>query len=161
MKNLDKILYYAEKSVVFPLSPLFDRTKQTLRPVVHSILRRIFRIINRSHTLVLTDDELNEFQVRTVSCALLAPLFRLHDEQPGDQQSEEHAPKARRFCLHRRAIRQHHRRGLYLPHATVRDEGPHGDGLAGPPQIQVGSTHLYDVATTTHSSYWRELPISR
>lgn len=26
--NLDKILYYAEKSVIFPLAPLFDRSKQ-------------------------------------------------------------------------------------------------------------------------------------
>ena len=100
MKNLDKILYYAEKSVVFPLSPLFDRAKQTLRPVVHSILRRIFRIINRSHTLVLTDDELNEFQVCCIAGNSLAPLLWQHHEQPGDQQPEEHAPEARRCCVH-------------------------------------------------------------
>ena len=36
---------------------------QCLREAVTCILRRIFRVFNRSHSLYLTDEELAEFQV--------------------------------------------------------------------------------------------------
>ena len=60
--NLDKILYYAEKSVIFPVAPLYDRATHTLSDPVKCILRRIFRVFNRSRTLSLSDAELNDFQ---------------------------------------------------------------------------------------------------
>ncbi|KNB45700.1 mitochondrial rho GTPase 1 [Blastocystis sp. subtype 4] len=61
--NLDKVLYYAEKSVIFPIAPLYDRATHMLQEPLKCILRRIFRVFNRSRTLALSDEELNEFQV--------------------------------------------------------------------------------------------------
>lgn len=71
--NLSDIIYYADRSYNYPSSPLYDRSHnvgahashhmQCLREAVTCILRRIFRIFNRSHSLYLTDEELAEFQV--------------------------------------------------------------------------------------------------
>ena len=71
--NLSDIIYYADRSYNFPSSPLYDRShnvgpsasihSQCLREAVKCILRRIFRIFNRSHSLYLSDEELAEFQV--------------------------------------------------------------------------------------------------
>lgn len=71
--NLSDIIYYADRSYNFPSSPLYDRSHnvsspasnhlQCLRETVKCILRRIFRIFNRSHSLYLSDEELAEFQV--------------------------------------------------------------------------------------------------
>lgn len=74
LNNLSDIIFYADRSYNYPSSPLYDRSKnvpmitrphsQCLRDPVKCILRRIFRIFNRSHSLYLSDDELAEFQVR-------------------------------------------------------------------------------------------------
>lgn len=62
--NLQEVFSMAQKAVAHPLGPLFDASCQKLRPKCVRALSRIFRICDRDGDGLLSDSELNAFQVR-------------------------------------------------------------------------------------------------
>uniref|UniRef100_A0A061RX14 Ras homolog gene family, member T1 n=1 Tax=Tetraselmis sp. GSL018 TaxID=582737 RepID=A0A061RX14_9CHLO len=57
------VFYYAIKAVVHPTAPLFDTYSNQLRPACSKALRRIFTLCDADRDGVLSDSELNAFQV--------------------------------------------------------------------------------------------------
>eukprot|EP00898_Chlorokybus_atmophyticus_P002225 jgi/Chlat1/3002/Chrsp2S04718 len=55
--------YYAQKAVLHPVAPLFDVQQSALHPACVKALKRIFTLCDRDHDEVLSDAELNEFQM--------------------------------------------------------------------------------------------------
>jgi Ras family protein T1 len=60
--GLIDILACAQKAVLFPIAPLRDSLKKSLRPEFDKALKRIFRILDRDNDGYLSDEELAEFQ---------------------------------------------------------------------------------------------------
>ncbi|KAM7279732.1 hypothetical protein ACFE04_006866 [Oxalis oulophora] len=57
-----EVFYYAQKSVLHPLNPVFDQEFQTLKPRCYKALKRIFTICDQDKDGVLNDKELNDYQ---------------------------------------------------------------------------------------------------
>ena len=62
--NIQQVFYFAKKAVVYPIAPLFDLGTSELQPALVKALTRIFRIFDLNQDGVLSNDELNKFQVR-------------------------------------------------------------------------------------------------
>ena len=60
--NLIDVVYCAQRSVLFPISPLFDSTEKKLKPEYEKALLRIFRINDIDCDGYLSDKELSDFQ---------------------------------------------------------------------------------------------------
>ncbi|KAF0852726.1 mitochondrial ERMES protein Gem1 (MIRO mitochondrial rho GTPase) [Andalucia godoyi] len=63
-QGIGLVVSYAQKSVLYPITPIFDFVNQTLTPHAARAFLRIFRCINRSCTGYLSDDELRQMQRR-------------------------------------------------------------------------------------------------
>ena len=61
-QNLTQVFYAAQRTVAFPISPLFDRASQSLTPEYVRILRRVFRFFDRDQDGLWSFAELNRFQ---------------------------------------------------------------------------------------------------
>lgn len=65
-----EVFYYAQKAVLHPTAPLFDQESQTLKPRCVRALKRIFIICDQDRDGALSDEELNDFQVKCFSAPL-------------------------------------------------------------------------------------------
>ncbi|XP_047337722.1 mitochondrial Rho GTPase 1-like [Impatiens glandulifera] len=65
-----EVFYYAQKAVLHPTGPLFDQEAQTLRPRCVRALKRIFILCDHDRDGALSDDELNDFQVKCFNAPL-------------------------------------------------------------------------------------------
>lgn len=65
-----EVFYYAQKAVLHPTAPLFDQQAQRLRPACIRALKRIFVQCDRDRDQVLSDAELNAFQVQCFNAPL-------------------------------------------------------------------------------------------
>ena len=61
-QNLTQVFYAAQRTVAFPIAPLFDRSSQSLTPAFVRILRRVFRFFDRDQDGLWSFAELNRFQ---------------------------------------------------------------------------------------------------
>lgn len=63
LQFVGEVFYYALKSVVHPVSPLYEPESQKLRPACARALKCIFKLCDKDGDGLLNDAELNEFQV--------------------------------------------------------------------------------------------------
>ncbi|CAI9107842.1 OLC1v1007313C3 [Oldenlandia corymbosa var. corymbosa] len=68
--QVPEVFYYAQKSVIHPLAPLFDQEIHMLKPRCVRALKRIFVLCDHDMDGALNDEELNEFQVKCFSTPL-------------------------------------------------------------------------------------------
>ncbi|XVF21782.1 hypothetical protein REPUB_Repub12eG0119800 [Reevesia pubescens] len=68
--QVPEVFYYAQKAVLHPTAPLFDQEKQSLKPRCIRALKRIFMLCDHDMDGVLSDAELNEFQVKCFNAPL-------------------------------------------------------------------------------------------
>ncbi|KAA8545102.1 hypothetical protein F0562_019886 [Nyssa sinensis] len=68
--QIPEVFYYAQKAVLHPTAPLFDQEAQTLKPRCVRALKRIFILCDHDRDGVLSDAELNDFQVKCFNAPL-------------------------------------------------------------------------------------------
>ncbi|XP_022960031.1 mitochondrial Rho GTPase 2-like [Cucurbita moschata] len=68
--QVPEVFYYAQRAVLHPTAPLFDLERQSLKPRCKNALRRIFTLCDRDMDGALSDEELNEFQVKCFNAPL-------------------------------------------------------------------------------------------
>ncbi|XP_040829557.1 mitochondrial Rho GTPase 2 isoform X5 [Ochotona curzoniae] len=68
LRNVSELFYYAQKAVLHPTAPLYDTEAKQLRPACVRALTRVFTLWDQDLDQVLSDEELNAFQVRIASC---------------------------------------------------------------------------------------------
>lgn len=61
--QVGEVFYYAQKAVMHPLPPLYDSRTQRLTPRCTRALKRIFTLCDEDKDGILSDEELNNFQV--------------------------------------------------------------------------------------------------
>jgi len=64
LENVDTVMYVAELSVTFPLSPLYDSETSCLTLRARRAFQRVFRIIDADNDGFLSDDEMNSLQLK-------------------------------------------------------------------------------------------------
>lgn len=64
LKNVPEVFYYAQKSVLYPLAPVYDIETQKLTSQCVKALTRVFKLCDHDNDGVLNDYELNEFQLK-------------------------------------------------------------------------------------------------
>lgn len=62
--NVAEAFYFAQKAVLHPTGPLYDSREHELRAEAIRALERIFRLCDRDADGILSDEELNAFQVK-------------------------------------------------------------------------------------------------
>eukprot|EP00189_Rhodosorus_marinus_P009002 CAMPEP_0184755032 /NCGR_PEP_ID=MMETSP0315-20130426/44942_1 /TAXON_ID=101924 /ORGANISM="Rhodosorus marinus, Strain UTEX LB 2760" /LENGTH=627 /DNA_ID=CAMNT_0027234493 /DNA_START=12 /DNA_END=1895 /DNA_ORIENTATION=+ len=60
--NIYEVLYFAQRAVIHPTTPLFDVSSHSLRPAAKAALSRVFRLCDKDKNGELNDKELNDFQ---------------------------------------------------------------------------------------------------
>lgn len=68
--QVPEVFYYAQKAVLHPTAPLFDQETQSLKPRCVRALKRIFILCDNDRDGALSDEELNDFQVRCFNAPL-------------------------------------------------------------------------------------------
>mmetsp|Transcript_34896 Transcript_34896/g.66641 ORF Transcript_34896/g.66641 Transcript_34896/m.66641 type:complete len:634 (-) Transcript_34896:588-2489(-) len=63
MTQVREVVLYAQRAVLHPTGPMFDTQTQQLTPRCIAALRRIFRLCDKDKDGILSDEELNAFQV--------------------------------------------------------------------------------------------------
>lgn len=61
--NVSEVFFYAQKAVLYPTAPLYDSRTHTLKPACVEALRNIFCLCDTDKDGVLSDAELNDFQL--------------------------------------------------------------------------------------------------
>lgn len=69
MQNVDEVFFFAVKVVLHPLGPLWD-TDVGLTPKCRAAMLNIFRQCDRDADGLLSDDELNTFQIKCFGAPL-------------------------------------------------------------------------------------------
>ena len=135
--NLDKILYYAEKSVIFPVAPLYDRaTHVTPRLPCYLDPQRPGEVHPPPH-LPRVQPEPHALAERRGAERLPVHLLQHAHDARGNREPEGSPAAAGRRDVSGRLHEGNHRGGLPAPDEVVRDEGPHGDGLDGAAALPV------------------------
>ena len=70
LKNVPEVFYYAQKSVLYPTSPVYDVDKKQLTSQAIKCLTRIFKLCDHDNDSLLNDKELNEFQLKCFGISL-------------------------------------------------------------------------------------------
>ncbi|KAJ8543171.1 hypothetical protein K7X08_005694 [Anisodus acutangulus] len=68
--QVPEVFYYAQKAVLHPIAPLFDHETQALKPRCVRALKRIFILCDHDMDDALSDEELNEFQIKCFNAPL-------------------------------------------------------------------------------------------
>jgi len=68
--NIPEVFYFAQKSVLYPTSPLYDSREQDLKKECKLAFERIFRLSDLNKDGLLDDEELNLFQEKCFGRAL-------------------------------------------------------------------------------------------
>eukprot|EP00903_Cladosiphon_okamuranus_P007205 g6994.t2 len=63
--GINQALCHARSAALYPRAPLFDADAEELRPLFDRAMRRLFRIYDVDRDGVLSDDELNAFQLQS------------------------------------------------------------------------------------------------
>ncbi|KAJ9519229.1 hypothetical protein QJQ45_017887 [Haematococcus lacustris] len=70
LRMVADVFFYALKSVLYPLQPLYDRLEKRLRPLCVRALKRVFVMCDKDGDGALCDPELNGFQLTCFGMAL-------------------------------------------------------------------------------------------
>jgi len=70
LQFVGEVFYYALKSVVYPIAPLYNPETQKLKPLCARALKRIFILCDQDGDGVLSDEEINEFQMKCFNAPL-------------------------------------------------------------------------------------------
>lgn len=70
LQFVGEVFYYALKSVLHPMAPLYEPDSRQLQPLCTRALKRIFLACDADHDGILNDEELNGFQVRCFNAPL-------------------------------------------------------------------------------------------
>jgi hypothetical protein len=70
LQFVGEVFYYALKTVLYPMAPLYDPETQSLKPLCVRALKRIFLMCDKDKDGLLNDKELNEFQVKCFNAPL-------------------------------------------------------------------------------------------
>ncbi|XP_060588592.1 mitochondrial Rho GTPase 1-like isoform X2 [Ruditapes philippinarum] len=62
LRNISELFYYAQKAVLYPMTPLFNPAEKDLTQKCKMALQRVFRICDLDGDQILRDDEVNLFQ---------------------------------------------------------------------------------------------------
>lgn len=65
LKNVPEVFYYAQKSILYPTTPVYDDEKKKLTEQCVKCLTRIFKICDHDNDGLLNDKELNDFQLKS------------------------------------------------------------------------------------------------
>ncbi|KAM7259676.1 hypothetical protein ACFE04_015417 [Oxalis oulophora] len=68
--QVPEVFYYAQKALLHPTYPIYDRDTQTLKPLCLRALGSIFNLCDHDMDGVLSDAELNEFQAKCFNAPL-------------------------------------------------------------------------------------------
>jgi len=68
--NISEAFYFAQKAVLHPTAPLYDGRTHDLKPKCHDALRRVFSLSDADGDGILSDVELNKFQVECFNSPL-------------------------------------------------------------------------------------------
>lgn len=92
LKNVPEVFYYAQKSILYPTSPIYDVDKKQLTQQAVKCLTRIFKLCDHDNDGRLSDKELNEFQLKCFGVRLNSPslqevksLLNIGDSINGDK----------------------------------------------------------------------------
>ena len=64
LKNVPEVFYYAQKSVLYPTSPIYDLENKKLTSQCVKCLTRIFKLCDADNDGLLNDKELKQFQLK-------------------------------------------------------------------------------------------------
>ncbi|XP_055877956.1 mitochondrial Rho GTPase 1-like isoform X1 [Biomphalaria glabrata] len=70
LKNISEVFYYAQKAVLHPTAPVYNPDEKELTPQAKKALTRIFRICDLDNDNVLSDEEINLFQMKCFNSPL-------------------------------------------------------------------------------------------
>ncbi|BFZ03685.1 hypothetical protein BsWGS_06724 [Bradybaena similaris] len=70
LKNISEVFYYAQKAVLHPTAPVYNPDEKELTPLAKKALTRIFRICDLDNDSLLSDDEINMFQLKCFNAPL-------------------------------------------------------------------------------------------
>jgi Ras family protein T1 len=76
LKNVPEVFYYAQKSVLYPTSPVYDTDAKQLTPLGAKCFTRIFKLCDGDNDGLLSDNELNEFQLKCFGIKLNAAALQ-------------------------------------------------------------------------------------
>lgn len=68
--NVERLFYFAQRAVLHPRAPLYDTRTHSLRPAAIAALTRIFRLCDLDNDGLLSDNELQAFQLLCFRSAL-------------------------------------------------------------------------------------------
>lgn len=68
--QVPEVFFYAQKAVMHPTGPLYDQETLSLKPRCKRALKRIFILCDQDKDGVLSDEELNEFQIKCFGAPL-------------------------------------------------------------------------------------------
>ncbi|CAM8896051.1 unnamed protein product [Rhodiola kirilowii] len=68
--QVPEVFFYAQKAVLHPTAPLYDQETLSLKPRCMRAFKRIFIICDKDGDGVLSDSELNEFQIKCFDAPL-------------------------------------------------------------------------------------------
>ena len=86
-QNIRELFYTAQRTITFPLQPLFDKATQSLRHEYSCILRRVFRFFDRNQDGYWNSTEMNVFQVALAVPPDVEILFFIPTLHAGDHGS--------------------------------------------------------------------------
>ncbi|XP_005102389.1 mitochondrial Rho GTPase 1-A isoform X1 [Aplysia californica] len=70
LKNISEVFYYAQKAVLHPTAPVYNPDEKELTHPAKRALTRIFRICDLDNDNLLSDDEINMFQLKCFNAPL-------------------------------------------------------------------------------------------
>ncbi|GFR86259.1 mitochondrial Rho GTPase [Elysia marginata] len=70
LKNISEVFYYAQKAVLHPTAPVYNPDEKELTLPARQALARIFRICDLDNDNLLSDDEINMFQLKCFNAPL-------------------------------------------------------------------------------------------
>ncbi|KAL8577336.1 hypothetical protein ACOMHN_044842 [Nucella lapillus] len=70
LKNISEVFYYAQKAVLHPTAPVYNPEEKELTPAAKKALTRIFKICDLDNDALLSDTEVNQFQLKCFNAPL-------------------------------------------------------------------------------------------
>lgn len=110
LQNVTELFYFAQRAVLHPHSALYDVRSHTLKPAAVAALTRIFKLLDRDGDGLLSDDELQAFQVlcfdAPLSAAELAQIKEVVSHSTDDGLRGGGLTRPGFFFLHRSLIQR-------------------------------------------------------
>lgn len=168
--NIQQVFYFAQKAVLYPIAPVFDMEKSELQANFIKVLTRLFRIFDTDRDGILSEKELNCFQLASFGVHLqpdeIAGIFKvLSIEFPLGIEQGKGIKLAGFLYLHKLFVEKNRTETLWMVARafgyTDRMELRLPDSITEPPpheldQSTVLSTHAARFMTETFHQYAKD-----